>query len=448
MAVNYTDLFENIGEYVQRINDYKALYSDLDTDFSEISSELQGNSRFEVLSGQYEQFQGFKSQVLGWINSMKSKVQELLLNRSSILEQLSLGGNVSLQTVLLELYRDMNGTQDIDANTVTVGSVTATKVNANAGTVLAGKVLDGVTQPHPGYIANPLYNGVDSELAGTSDTLVLTCVTDSETDRVTEGQENFQYGGKPSISDPYHWNNYGSGSGGTLTSVQGSRLMTNMDFELFSSNTPTGWTVSTGTPGTHIFQESTGADVYHEDYALRLTGNASLAAINLYQSVTAGTFTPKKRYLFACYVKGNASISSGTLTIQFEGTGYTAASSEKITMNAAALAAQTSYGLEYFYINMPADIPEDFKLVIKWTGTPSAHSVRIDWAGIGPVTYFNGIHFAVVAGTDKFLRGDRFSFDVTNDEAGVFQTAFRKMFGFQFPSDTGGTETIADTYAT
>jgi hypothetical protein len=447
MAVNYTDLFENIGEYVQRTNDFVGLYSALDTDLSEISSELQGNGRYDVLSGQYEQFEGFKGQVLGWITNMKNKVQELLLHRSTVLEQLSLGGNVSLSTVLLEVYRDMvANAQTVDGSTVSIGSVTEDKENTNAGVVLTGKVLDGVSQPHPGYIANPYYDGVDSELAGVSDTLVLTCVSDNETDRVQEGRETFNFGGKPAVTNQYSWNSYGSGSGSSIQPVQGYNLLSNMDFENFTSNTPDGWTVSTGTPGTHILEETT--DVYHGDSALTLTGNASLAAINLYQTINAGAFQPKRRYLVACYVLGDASISAGTLTIQFEGTGYSAASSEKIEMNAAALAAQTTYGLEHFYINMPADIPDDMKLVIKWTGTPSAHSLSIDWLGAGPVTYFNGIHFNVVAGSEKFLRNDRYSFDVTNNEAGVFQAAFRKMFGFQLPSDAGGTETIDDALAT
>jgi hypothetical protein len=446
MAVNYTDLFENIGEYVQRTNDFVGLYSALDTDLSEISSELQANGRYDVLSGQYEQFTGFKGQVLGWISSMKGKVVELLMHRSTVLEQLSLGGNVNLQTVLIEIFRDMNGSQSVDANTVTVGSVTEDKANANAGTLLVGKVLDGVSQPHPGYLANPLYDGLDSELAGVSDTLVVTCTTDSETDNVREGRESFAFGGKPSNGDQYHWNSYGSGGGSQITTVQGSGMLLNMDFEDFTTNVPDSWTVVTGTAGTHILEEAT--NVLHGDASLELIGNASLAEIKLTQSVATGTFRPKKRYLLAAYVKGNGSITSGTLTIQFEGTGYTASSGEKIEMDEIALAAQTSFGLEYFYINMPDEIPDDLALVIKLNDTPSAHSIYIDWMGIGPVTYFNGVHLAMVAGEDNFLRDDRFIVDISNNEAGVFQTAFRKMFGFQLPSDAGGTETIDDALAT
>jgi hypothetical protein len=86
------------------------------------------------------------------------------------------------------------------------------------------------------------------------------------------------------------------------------------------------------------------------------------------------------------------------------------------------------------------------KLVIKWTGTPSAHNIFIDGGGVAPVTYHNGVNFMVYAGTDKFIRNDRFSLTVSNDNNGVFQTFFRKTYGMQLPST--GSPTNADTLAT
>ena len=40
----YTNLFEVMGEYVQRINDYVTIISDLETDRSQIEAEMQANS--------------------------------------------------------------------------------------------------------------------------------------------------------------------------------------------------------------------------------------------------------------------------------------------------------------------------------------------------------------------------------------------------------------------
>lgn len=449
MAVNYDNLFENIGEFVQRINDYVGYYSDLDTDFSEINTELQGNGQTDVNSGVFTLFVGFKSNLLSWINAMKSKVTELIQNKSTILDQLpGLLGQTSLESVLLELYRDMvANSESIDASVVTVGSVTDSKTNANAGSLLASKVLDGYNSPHPGFIVNPRYVGIDSQLSNTSDTLVISCVSDSESGGATEGAETFQYGGKASESDRYHWNAGGSGLGSSVQPIQAGRILQNLEFENFTSNAPDNWTVNTGTAGTHI-DDQTSTNVQRGTYSLKLLGDGALAAINISQALPSNGVNPLRRYMVGFWVKGNASLTTGTLTIQFEGTGYSATSGEKIEMDNTALAAATSYTWKYFWINMPAEVPDNMALVIKLTGTPSAHAIYIDGGGFAPATYFNGVCFALYAGSSKFLRGDRFSFDVTNDEAGVFQKFFRKAYGFQMPSVTDGSETNVDTLAT
>lgn len=449
MAVNYDDLFENVGELVQRINDFEDLYAALDTDFSEIESDLQANGRSDVLSGIYQQFEGFKTNINQWIDTLKGKTTEVLTNRTSILVELpGLLGASDINSVLVELYRDMvANSETIDASTVTIGSVTASTANVAPGSLLTTKVLDGFNAPHPGFIVNRLYNGINSELAGVSDTLTIICTVDSESGGATEGQETFQYGGKVAPPNRYHWNSYGSGSGGQISTVQAGGILSNMEFETFTStNTPSSWDIDgSAVAGTHIFVET--SSVHRGDSALKLTGNATITSIQISQTLAANAVQPLRRYLVGFWVLGNASISAGTLTIQFEGTGYTAASSEKIVLNAAALAALTSYTWESFWINMPAEIPDDMELVIKWTGTPSAHSVRIDGGGMGPATYFDGVGFALYAGADKFIRGDRFVFAVTNNNAGTFQEAFRRLYGMQMPSDTGGTETTLDSLA-
>jgi hypothetical protein len=60
--------------------------------------------------------------------------------------------------------------------------------------------------------------------------------------------------------------------------------------------------------------------------------------------------------------------------------------------------------------------------------------------------YHGGVAAAVVPGSSRFAAGDRFTFTVSNDAAGVFQEAFRKNYGVQLPSS--GAPTIADALAT
>jgi hypothetical protein len=63
-----------------------------------------------------------------------------------------------------------------------------------------------------------------------------------------------------------------------------------------------------------------------------------------------------------------------------------------------------------------------------------------------PAVYHGGVAAAVVPGASRFAAGDRFTFTVSNDAAGVIQEAFRKNYGVQLPSS--GAPTIADALAT
>jgi len=442
MAVNYADLFENIGEYVQRINDFAAIIAALDTDFAEIAADLETNGRFDVLEGEYDQFEQYKSQVLTWISQCQAKITELLTHKSTMLDELVYGSDTSFQAVITALYLAMaNASESLTANSVSLGTVTLTAVGSSDGVMVVDKVMDGVTAPSTGYSPVLGYKGVNSELALT-DEMAATCTTDSVTNGVADGSESFHWAGRPASGDVYSGQTYGSGDGPSLRPIQVGSILSNAEFTSFTvTNTPDSWTIATGTVGTHILEDAT---AFRGTKALELTGNGALAEIKLYQGVTQ--LTSNKRYLVGFWVRGQAGTSAGTLTIQFEGTGYAAGSTEKITMNAAALAAQTSYGFEYFWVNVPAEIPTDFALVVKWSGTPSAHSVLINGGGMREAVYFNGHCAAITAGSSPFLRTDRFAYTVTNDYAGVFQAAFAKSFGIQLPSS--GSPTRADSLAT
>lgn len=444
MAVNYTNLFENIGEYTQRINDFAAIIVALDVDFAEIAAELETNSRFDVLEGEYLRFEMYKTQVLGWIGQNQGKIRELLTHKSTVLDELVYGSDTSFQSVMGALYLAMvDGGEAIVKNVVTLGTVTLAAVGSSDGIMIVDKVLDGVSDLGSGYPVLFDYRDQNSELART-DEMAATCTADSESDGVVDGYESFRWAGRPASTDPYANVTYGSGDGPTLKPIQAGGILLNAEFENFTTtNTPDNWTVVTGTVTTHIFSDTA---VHRGTKALKLTGDASLAAIKLTQSVT--NLVPNKRYLVGFWIKGQAGTSAGTLTIQFEGTGYTAGGTEAISMNAATLAAQTTYGFEYFWVNMPPEIPSDFVLAISWAGTPSAHSLWINGGGMKEGVYFNGHCAAITAGSNPFLRTDRFTYTVTNDYAGVFQTMFVKSFGMQMPSATAGGETQADSLAT
>ncbi len=445
MAVNYANLFTGLGEFVQRADEYVSIYTTLTNGLSEIATDLQGISRQDIFSGTPEIFDGFRAAVLSWIATINAKAGELLTERESILEELELE-ETTIQAVLAEMFRDMvDNAQTIKRNVVTIGAITDDKVNANAGSIMVDKVLDGVSNPHGSFSANWEYAGRDSELSDT-DEMFVEVITDSDSDGATEGNEVLQVFGRVATSDRYSWETFGSGAGPTLSPIQGASLMTNLEMEGFTSDVPDGWTLDNGTAGVHVIEENVttkrGVD------ALEFAGDGAEATIQISQAIPGSTFKPRQRYVVGFWIRGQMGTSSGTLTIQFEGTGYTAGATEKISLNSAALAAMTSYTWNYFFVNMPDVLPTDMELVIKWTGTPSAHTVHIDGGGVAIPAWHNGVAFAAYAGSEKFVKNDRFSVAITQSGAGVFQNWFRKALGVQMPAVGGGAETISDTLAT
>lgn len=448
MAINYESLFTCLGELVQQIDYFREQYDDLQVGLDEIVSGFESQSAAYLTEGIFQQFDSYRNAMFRGIQDMQNRATRVLTDRELVREQLFLGDAADLETVIRTLFRDMvDNSETIRKNTTTIDNVVKTLANSGDGGLVYGAYLDGFNNPHPTFISNPLYAGRLSELAFT-DTLTLECVQDSFSDGVEEGSETFQILGHPSSPGFYHWQTNYAGTGVRLGTLQRDSILTNCQFEDFedTANVPDDWTLDTGTAGTHVFKETSGAQIHRGSAALRLTGNASLAAIQLSRDIVDNV-TPRRRYTFGFWIKGDAGISSGTLTIQCEGTGYTASSSEKIELNAAALAALTSYGWYSASVTIPEDVPEDFELVIKWTGTPSAHSIRIDGGGFAPAVYYAGIHLHPYAGASStpFVRGDRITVDVENDEDGSFQTFFRNTFGAQLPSDTEGT--ISDDLA-
>tara|TARA_R110000824_G_scaffold391156_1_gene588770 strand:+ start:14311 stop:16500 length:2190 start_codon:yes stop_codon:yes gene_type:complete len=724
-SANYDDLFENIGEFIERINEFAAYYAPLEAGRDEIEEQLKTNDQIDSYVGVKEIFEGYKSSVQGWIYEMVGKVTELLTDKTHIVDKFALQGNNSFLSVYQKLYQDMvtskgadilntasnasghaftvtvpsigsglgtavtltmkngagillvpssyeifvnqagtdaqtadfiikaingevpdadaisgntdikygssvgNGVPGVTASdgtgstTVTFSadatsgnsgdnitlantagsiyqtgvsmapneSVTASVVSLGAatttaavsgrslGTVATGSVLDGYNVPLTGSMINIYWNGANSQLANTSETMTLTCTSDSDTGGATAGEtELFQLEGNESNPN-YHWDAAGSGIGPSISPLQGETYLSNANFEDFTANAPDNWTVDSGTAGTHIDDGDTteaagtatftfgdtefddvnngtitlidavgtsviykikndysavagsqefnagasataaaanfealvessdghngtitivsssgqvtltqatagkngyttittaasfdnacdvnppaafsaiGNEVYRGSKSLVFIGDGAQATIGISQALTEAELDPYRRYCILAQVgkSGVAAVGAGTLTIQLEGTGYTATAAEKIELNAGALAAlggtnldYDSYTLQSCYINLPTDIPSDLKLVIKVTGTlTSSARVLVDNLAFGPVTYFGGAHVVLSSGRDKWLKDDKVTWTVANNNAGVIQTFFRKAYALQLPSS--GAPTIAEALAT
>lgn len=446
MAFDWTNTFAMLGELIQSTNVFLGWYSSIDTRQSETIGDYVTASQYDLVADLPAKHEGFKSNVFSMVNTLVGMANSVLVDRDLVIVNLPLGGSSDVNSVLTAMHAQMlTDSKSVTANTVTVGSVTATTVNGTAGTALVDKVLDGFNAPGNGMMKIPTYNGLTSELSY-ADTVTLKCISDSESGNVSEGAEVFQWIGSAPHNSQFGWLSTGSGTRGSITVANSYTYFANLEFESFTSNAPASWTIAAGTAGTHIFAES--SSVKRGTYALKLLGDGAQANITLTQTPVSGqTLYPKRRYAITAWVKGTSSTSAGQLDIYFTGTGYTASSGEKITMDATALSAATSYTLKSAYINLPAEIPDDFTLNIKVSGTlTSGKSVYIDGMTFSPVVYENGVNVVIVAGATKFLAGDTLVFTLANNDNGVLQTWFRKAYGVQLVSS--GSPNIADSVAT
>lgn len=452
MALSYDDvpngLFIQLGKIAKHYHAQAADASALDTDLGDIAGvfEAMTSNESELL------LDGFPSVVTGWQSQYVSRRASLaalatkrLQDRATVIDELRLE-NSQVASVLSALIRQMaDDSESVNASTVTIGAVTADSGNIGNGSVLTTKILDGVTSPGRGaagtYPAHPAYRGRNSELAVPSETMTLTCAT------ANSGNETFAWHGRQQ-GQAHGFRSEGSGSIGTigLAHATSANLLQNASFENFTGDQPANWTIDAGTAGTHVVEETNGADVYHGSSSLRLTGDGALAAITLSQAIAANRLQANRMYCVTARIKADASITAGDLTIQFRGTGYTPGDSESIEIEAGDL--PTDWTLVHFFAVMPAVIPADFALEISWSDTPdNAKQLWIDDLSLSAVHYGGGIGVVLVRGTTPPVVGDRYTFTVANDDAGVFQKFFRQVYGVQLPSDDSGSETIDDSLA-
>lgn len=457
MALDYTGsslgLFRHLGKLVKHFNQFRTDAMDgstgLEADRDQITDAFDAGDLESVIDGLAGAYDRWKAEYVDRRATLARYMLARLQNRITVLDEIGATSLDASEIVYRLIDQMLADSQTILASSVTLGSVTAGGSNAGNGTVLATKVLDGYSSPGARagvfYQAHPSYKGLNSELTVSSETMTLQCVEDSFD---SQGVVTFEWRGKLADQNgQYGIDTDGSGTIGNVTEIHETTadIVTNPDFEDFTTpNIPDGWTIDSGTAGTHVKSNATLSNVAHGSKSLQFVGDGALAAITISQAITSGEVSTNRRYALSAQVKADASIGAGTLTIQFEGTGYTPGGTEKITIAPGSL--PTSMTLQICLLTMPASIPSDFKLVVKWDGTPTnAKNLYIDDLGLAPVSYGGGVGVAVVRGTSLFAKRDKFTFTVANSE-GVFQKAFRQVFGVQLPS--AGSPTIADSLAT
>lgn len=459
MALSYDDantgLFTHLGKLVKYYNvaDANGGTGVLDVELQAILDKFQLGNQDVAADGLPSAYEDFRSAFVARKSQLGRYALRRLQDATTVLAEIN-ANNADKDEIFQKLItRMVLDSETINASTPSIGTVTAGSANVGNGTILVTGVLDGYTSPganaNGAYLPHLKYKGVTSELLPLADESIWEVTADSFTDGLTEGNETIRWNGRPrNVAHGISSLTRGAGDVGSVPPLHSNSLLSNLDFETFTStNTPSSpWVIVTGTAGTHIFAETSGANIYHGTKSLKLTGDGALAAIQLTQAPSISSLKANKGYCLSARIKASATIAAGDLTISFTGTGYSASSSEKIEIAAASL--PTSYTLHHFFINLPAVIPSDFKLSILWNGTPTnTKNLWLDDLAFGPVTYGSGFGVAAVRGSTPFVRGDRWT-SALSCSGGVFQAFMRDVFGYQLPSDAAAGETITDSLAT
>lgn len=424
-------LFNDLGLLIGRINAYGSYAaSNFGADLNKIENGFLAKPDID---GLFPAYTGFGDQIVQIRQALAGYCDTRLQDLDRVIRELHLTASASIDDILNALgARMVEDLQTVNRSTVTIGAINPDILNNGNGTVLTTKVLDGVTQPSNGMPARLYYNGLNSELAVASETMSLLCTDDS-----TEGAEVFAWKGAPS-ADPLTWRPEGSGDGPSISVSGGSTIVPDGNFELAW---PGSWLDPTGIGqfDTYDAVANPGGQFYRGKSSLLLAGVNGTATLDM----TSAMNTNRKRYVLMCRILASYAPVVGTLTIGFQGTGYTPAGSEQITLGAGTF--PTSWTLYNCWVNTPIVLPANWALQITTANITSDVKIWIDCLFIDEARYFGGIGLNMAPGSKPFRKGDSFQFTLGNDQASKFNEFCRARWGSQWPSSVS--PSVSDTLA-
>lgn len=366
--------------------------------------------------------------------------------------------NRTLVASVTELIAQMkSASQSVPRPTVT-GTVTMAGGNTGNGILTVSVIgADGVQLDYP------FGENIDAKV-----------VNDAQSGG-TAGQETWSLTGDGVQTDQLSWDwPAGSGANLILTGIDpaidaSTQLLTNGDFETFTSNVPNNWTIQTGTAGTTIFAAGSG-DAYKGSDALKYTGNGT-ELTSLFQQFgistgTVATLQPRTVYAVNAWMKVSSVPAAGQLDIELvDGSNNVvnddAGNPIRVRINLTALTttykavgAMTTELLSSTtpYFRTPTVMPATSRIRIRLsTALTNAVSVFVDHPALTAATrlYTGGPYAAVFSGSVNFAANkDTATIVIANNFGSGWQKLLERFWnlrqlGLQIPSSAA--PTIADS---
>lgn len=338
---------------------------------------------------------------------------------------------ITLTSSITELIEQMRtNSESVQECTITA---TATAISGSTGTgviVVSTKRGDGLIEQNT-----------------IAEKIKILCTSDAQSGGASAGQEVFTWTGAP--ESPSRWDfdwPAGSGASGNINAVTatedaGTNLLTNSDFEDFTSNTPDNWTVLSGTPGTDILQSSTH---YTGSSSVEYVGNGSFPTIGQNFNDADGTtaaLLPDTQYPFSLWLYISATSNAGNLRIDLRDVDGFLTTDDQGTNNRkdidlTTLAATTWTNFTGTFRTPKLTPSSGYRLVIQLeTAAQSGRNLFIDHLAFAEMTplYDSGPQIAIFSGATNFILNDGWNLVDTNNRGGqtycsTFQSLYDRLF--------------------
>lgn len=236
----------------------------------------------------------------------------------------------------------------------------------------------------------------------------------------------------------------------------GKNILSNSNFEVFSTDTPVFWSLDVGTTTTHTNDTTT---ALRGTKALELIGDGStLTTLRQTFRSASGSLSslkPLTRYAMSVWVRDDGTTpGAGVLRIRLVD-GSNSLLTALATMSVDLTSVGSTYAHSYALFSTPANIPSTCKMEVALsTALTTGRSVYIDELQLVEMTPLSpsGPQVAIFAGGTDFKTDDYVDIAVANNRTstanGAVSLAFDKWFGMwglglQLPNS--GSPTIADS---
>lgn len=390
--------------------------------------------------------------ILGQYQSAQQEIVNGITNDAASYQQTPIGWLTALQNDAVNtVIAQVNDDTPLTSLTLTAAlKVLISQMTSSVDTLTQPTVSQTVNTPGTNY-GNAVFTASLLDTDGKTQYYVyaeaLTATVTSDAGRgATEYQEPLQILGIPTV-DNLSWL-WPQGSGANIstniTDAAVDGIVTNGNWDNWTSNIPDDWVDLVAVPGTTLLR---GTTPYRGTYNLEFIGNGS-ELTSIYQEVT---LQPNTVYCINYWVK-RTSISAGVLRIRLTNSANTTLTDD----NGASLSSSvtilsgtsTSYTSKQFWFCTPKILPTVTRLFIELTTAATAAGVLdISMFALTPgiPLYTAGPYVAIFSGSIQSALNDYYTLSVANNGGTTsFVPALNRLLnitsltGIKFPTQASG----------